>query len=209
MSATSNILYIEKGKTADLDIMAGTIVVNTAGDVIISGNLAVSGNVVIGGILGVNTISPVGGDLVVQLGSPSANFGSLIHNSKFLIQDSLGNTLAAVDASGSAQFSGDVSARTIATDKLIIRSSTDPTATASASLSAGRAVIPATELGALINTNKVTSQSLIFVTPITTTKRTLSVGIMTPATATESGSFLVSISEPEVTPIEFNWFILN
>ena len=72
-------LYIQPTKLGNLDLMGGTIVVNTAGDVVVSGNLAVTGDLSVGGVLGTNVIRPVHG------------FSDLVF-----------------DATGAARFTGDV-----------------------------------------------------------------------------------------------------
>ncbi|MDP1722661.1 MAG: hypothetical protein Q8L37_05620, partial [Candidatus Gottesmanbacteria bacterium] len=79
ISTISDTLYIQPAKLGNLDIMGGAIVINTLGDVVITGNLAVSGNLIIGGVLGINIIRPING------------FGDLIF-----------------DATGSALFTGDI-----------------------------------------------------------------------------------------------------
>jgi hypothetical protein len=100
-------LYIQKNKLANVDILGGTLTINTVGDVIIAGNLAVSGNLAVGGILGVNTIVPLHGDLTIDLEHPAtpSAFGRL------LIRGAGGEIVTAFDASGSARFAGDLEAR--------------------------------------------------------------------------------------------------
>ncbi|MBI5620210.1 hypothetical protein HY949_00350 [Candidatus Gottesmanbacteria bacterium] len=94
ISTISDTLYIQPAKLGNLDIMGGTILVNTVGDVVINGNLAITGNLSIGGVLGTNIIRPING------------FADLVF-------DATGAARFANDviASGSARFAGDVEAR--------------------------------------------------------------------------------------------------
>lgn len=212
-------LYIQKSRLASLDIMNGTLVVNTLGNVMVNGNLEISG------ILGVNTIAPTNtSDLTFDISktaSDSSQFG------KILVKGSNGNIVATITASGSARFAEDIEARraqfigdleasgtgkftnviapTVQTEQLIFT----PSAAGTQSDSVGRATIPTGYAAMMILNNRVTTNSHIFVTPVTLTSEALSVTSQSPATASASGSFTVQVSSPPSHDIDFNWFIVN
>ena len=150
--------------------MNGALVVNTLGNVIINGNLQITG------VLGVNTISPIGtGNITLDLSKTASNsstFGGL------LVKGSNGNIVATIDASGSAQFTS-VIAPTVQTEQLVFT----PSAAGTQSDSVGRATIPTGYAQMMILNNRVTTNSHIFLTPVTLTSEALSVTNQLPATA--------------------------
>ncbi|MEK9143404.1 MAG: hypothetical protein AAB481_02135, partial [Patescibacteria group bacterium] len=83
ISTISDTLYLQPAKLGNLDIMGGTIVVNTAGDVVINGNLAVTG------ILGVNIIKPLNGfaDLVFDATGAARFTGDVIASGSGIFRD--------------------------------------------------------------------------------------------------------------------------
>lgn len=195
IQATSDTLYIEKGKMANLDIMNGTIVVNTTGDVMITGNLAVSGNVVVGGVLGVDRISPSQGELTIDLtkyGGTGTESGELVSRFGKLIFEREGREVAAITASGAGVFR-----------KLYIDE-----ASASGTLatpSAGLATLPAGAIQITIPNPHVTPESLIYVTPISSTANQV-LYIYNKEART---SFTVAVDQALPQDIQFNWWIIN
>ena len=208
ISTTSDTLYIEKSKSANLDIMNGTIVVNTVGDVIITGNLAISGNVAIGGVLGVNRLSPTNGDLTLDLtryGGTGTESSDLVDRfGRFLIERE-GKTVAAITASGSATFAGDIIASGSGTfSKLMIAG----VATSSGQMgtpSAGLATIPAGSTQVTIPNTLVTEKSLIYVTPISSTANQ----VLYIYRKRGGEDFTVAVDQALETAVTFNWWIIN
>ncbi|MEK7544274.1 MAG: site-specific integrase [Patescibacteria group bacterium] len=207
ISATSDTLYIEKHKTANLDIMAGTIVINTAGDVIITGNLAVSGNVSIGGVLGVNRLSPTDGDLTIDLtryGGTGTESSELVDRfGQFLIERE-GKAVAAITASGSARFAEDVEARRGIFKKLTIADLASSSAEISTP-SAGTATLPAGSTQVTIPNTLVTEKSLIYVTPISSTANQ----VLYIYRKRGGEDFTVAVDQALETAVTFNWWIIN
>ncbi len=186
-------LYLNKTKLANVDILAGTLVITTTGDVVVTGNLIVTG------ILGASIIKPIDNNLTLSLehitASPSSSFGKLIvrgkeeHTVEF---DAQGN----ITASGSA---------TIA--KLNISSMDDATATLSATSSAtiGEATVPAGITTLTVKTTAVTDQSLIYITPLSSTNNQ----VLYVKTKTPGNGFTVNIDAAITKNVKFNWWIVN
>ena len=201
-------LSLQPARLGNLDIMGGTIVVNTLGDVVINGNLAISGNVSVGGVLGVNAIESLQSDLILKLASASAQssvsgtFGSLIQNSKFLIQNPGGVTVTSFDSSGNATVSGRLETAELLTRKLTLMTEKSATDAADAA-SFGESTLPIGQTTLTISSTSVTQQSLIFITPTSTTDKTLYVFDK------KEGQFTVGISAISPTDIRFNWWIIN
>jgi len=108
-------LYIQKNKLAGVDILDGTVWIDTFNHIFLRGDVAISGNTTIGGVLGVNAITPGNtGNLTVDLanpipditatspGIPATSFGDLI------IRGLDQKVVTRITASGSAQFAGDI-----------------------------------------------------------------------------------------------------
>jgi hypothetical protein len=223
IDAFNDTLYIQKNKLANVDILNGTLVINTAGNVVINGDLAVTGNVAIGGVLGVNTITPLSDpNLTIDLEHASYASGSASGSGqmtsafgKLAIRGAGGIEVASFDASGSALFAGkvkaagvDVSADVVASGsgvfgKLVI--GTDQTATESARQTAGQAILPARSTEIVINTNQVTQNSLIYITPLTSTNNQ----VLFVKTKIPGAGFSVAVDKELNTNIQFNWWIIN
>ena len=195
ISTISDTLYIQPAKLGNLDIMGGTIVINTLGDVVINGNLAVIGNLSIGGHVQAGTLN-VAGVLGTNVIRPINGFGDLIF-----------------DATGSARFAGDVIASGSGVfKKLVIASEAKQSlgiATGSASprndTSAGLSILPAGEDSVTIPNTLVTDQSLIYMTPVSSTANQV-LYIYNKEART---SFTVAVDQALPKDIEFNWWIIN
>jgi hypothetical protein len=70
--------------------------------------------------------------------------------------------------------------------------------------SAGTGNINAGRTQMTINNNLVTDKSLIYITPTTNTNQTLFLLRQVP-----NESFTVGVQNPGLTPIQFNWIIVN
>ncbi|MCL4360235.1 hypothetical protein M1555_03215 [Patescibacteria group bacterium] len=213
-------LFLEKDRLASVDILGGTLVVSPLGSVMVNGDLAVSGNLAVGGVLGVDTIAPAGGDLTLDLsstelasGSASGSAGLLTHFGNLIIRGAQGQVVAAVTASGSAQFAGGLSAGgdVVASGAGIFRKLQIAEAAAAsgsavpADTTVGQATLSANTTDITITTSQVTDRSLIYITPITSTQnQVLYVAASTPGTG-----FTVGIDHPIHTPIAFNWWVVN
>ncbi|MBI2404577.1 hypothetical protein HYV22_00135, partial [Candidatus Gottesmanbacteria bacterium] len=212
----SDTLYIQKSKFADVDIMNGALVVNTAGNVFINGDLTVTGT------LATNVISPIGtSDLTIDLsGANSSTSGNLSHLEgesnfshlpgengfgKFIIRGPNNLIAASVDATGNATFSG-----ALTTSKLVIADSAVSSATQSATATSnaiiGTATLPAGSLTIDITTTKVTKSSFIYITPNVKSKTD---GTGLPAEASAKAGFTVAVDQPVTNDVLFNWWVVN
>jgi hypothetical protein len=190
IESAGDTLYLNKGKLADVNIMDGALVIDTMGNVAIAGDLTVSG------VLGANTISPLGdGNLTVNL---TSSFGQLI------ISDADNMPVAAVNASGSATFSGELTAA-----KLNIADASAAGATESGNLTGnetiGTGTLPARQTQVTISTTKVTSNSFIYLTPITNPDN----HVLYVISKNPGIGFTVGINTSYNQNLDFNWWIVN
>ncbi|MBI2007219.1 MAG: hypothetical protein HYS83_00725 [Candidatus Blackburnbacteria bacterium] len=202
-----------------VDIMNGALMVDATGDVQVRGNLTV------GGTLKASRFSPNdNGDLVFDLNNESGimNNGSdpLIPNSKFgilLVKGVQGDIVASVDASGSAEF------KQLTTPRLVIASA-QKEATESASVvlgettsnaTAGKATLQAGFAELKINNPNVTENTLVYVTPVSSTSnkvlyvKSKAAQEVLPDGTEQQGYFTVAVDSPVWTDIEFNWWIIE
>lgn len=170
-----------------VDIMNGSLVVDAQGVVRVKGDLYV------GGTLHANSVN--------------------IENSKLKIENSAGDEVAAVDASGSATIS-----------KLVIASAPQDTSGVSlgspevkSNATAGKSILPAGETLITIHSSQVTDNTLVYITPISATgnqvlyvsaKESCSSGFQSAPTPC-SPSFTVSVDKAIQADVEFNWWIIE
>jgi len=180
-------LYIQKNRLASLDIMGGTLVVTTQGEVMIHGNLDLAGS--------------------------------------FTLRDSFGSVVASFDQGGNARLAGDLEARqatfsgSLTTNTLVTNEASvsgaltlndlrfNEVATDAATLGAsvGHATLPAGSQTLLIDNPKVTSETLIYLTPLSSTgNQSLYVLDKTPG-----AGFTVAMDAPLTNDVQFNWWIVN
>ncbi|MEW5797310.1 MAG: hypothetical protein AB1772_13270 [Candidatus Zixiibacteriota bacterium] len=111
----SDTFYIQKNRLANVDILDGTVLIDTLRRIFFRGDVAVSGNTTVAGVLGTNTLAPLGdGNLTIDLARPipdlaaspsslpTRGFGDL------LIRGTDDRVVAKIDASGSATFTGNL-----------------------------------------------------------------------------------------------------
>ena len=200
-------LYIQKAKLAAVDILDGTVFIDTFNRIFFKGDVAITGNTTVGGVLGARIISPIAdNDLVFDLTRPTLRFGgpipeltassSALPASGFadLIIRGIDNKIVArIDASGSATFAGD----------LTIEGATrlnGPVQLSSKSL--GTSVAMATGAGELVIDGFMLPDAnySLFVTPSWNTS--VWTGAKTPAGAT------IYFSIPAPTSATVDWLIL-
>ena len=160
IETVTDTLYIQKNRLAALDIMGGTLVVTTQGDVMITGNLDITGNIT--------------------------------------LKNSFGSVVASLDQEGNATFSGSLTVNKLRFDEI---------ATDSATLGAsvGRALLTAGSQTAFIANDRITDETLIYLTPLSSTgAQSLYVSGKTPGQG-----FTVALDAPLTTDVEFNWWIVN
>ncbi|MBU0619112.1 hypothetical protein KKD62_02630, partial [Patescibacteria group bacterium] len=184
-----------------VDIMAGKVTINDAGNVYIEGDLTVNGRLAANNLetreatvsasLFANLLKPINGNLAVQLDE--------IQNSKFEIRNSLGNEVASVNASGSANFKQlkIATAESIQSGNLL-----QPEITTNATT--GQAVLPALETTITIKSPFITNESLVYITPESDTQNQVLY-----VTAKAMGEFKVAINQAINQDVKFNWWVIN
>jgi len=210
IESAGDTLYLQKGKLADVSIMDGALVVDTHGNVALSGDLAVAGTIA------TNTISPLGdGNITVnlahtqtvatdsgQMASPSGqlatSFGQLI------VAGANNMPVVAFDSGGNATLSG-----ALMTSRLYIADGSPAGATQSGTLTGnetiGVATLLANQIQVSISTTKVTSNSFIYLTPVTNPEN----HVLYIVTKTPGVGFTVGISSSWNQNMDFNWWIVN
>jgi hypothetical protein len=224
-------LYLQNLGLGGIDILAGKIVIDQ------NGNASFGQNITVEGKLAANTIEPNGNELVIDLGTLEAESSTPgVEEKQLLVKGNQGETVASINASGSAQF------KQLATEKLDIQS--DLTATQSGAIIAaqdnyiqngifapavetnatsGVAYLPSNESQIMIYNQNITENSLIYITPSSNTQnKVLYVkNKKAPIGATvdeqsgstikkaEKGWFTVGIDQAINGQIQFNWWIIN
>ncbi|MFH1601456.1 MAG: hypothetical protein ABIB61_00685, partial [Candidatus Shapirobacteria bacterium] len=198
-----NALYLQPtgGK---VDILAGILIIEDTGQVIVNGSLTVNGR------LAASQFSGNDGDFVVSLGEKEeSRFAAL------LVKDQNNETVASIDASGSATFAKvNVKSPELATES-------DQLATASAQLvsnaSAGAGTLEAGQARVIIYTTQLTPESLVYITPTSDTQNQVLYVSQKYAPIEESEEneeitdpyFVVSLNEALENEVEFNWWLIN
>jgi len=226
ISTLSDTLYLQPNGLGKVDILAGAVTIESNGNLTVNGDLYLKGSLysysihsdtletktaTVSGSLFANLINTKGKDITIEL---SPNNGTLEHwnsasqSAKLAIKNN-GQEVAFIDASGSARF------KAINTSKLYlpytyntIDNSIDASVTANelnqSADSIGMGTIKAGETELLVQAPAVSKDSLIFLTPTTTTLTPLAV-----SSKEITKGFTVSIALPENENVSFNWWIIN
>jgi len=233
VNTLSGPLYLQSLGLGGIDILAGKIVIDS------SGNLIVSGDVTIKGKLATKSINPLPeNDLVIDLAqlpiTSEENDGFELEATqsafgKLLVKGFEGQTVASIDASGSAYFASlgleaDYSAAQsgaiiAAADNYQENGEYSPAIKTNAT--AGIGLLPANEQEIMIYNPKITDKSLIYITPLTDTEnkvvfvkakkaqKNAEIDAEGNEIPEEKGWFKVAISTPINQEIKFNWWIIN
>jgi hypothetical protein len=177
-------LRLQSLAVAPVEIMGGLVVIDTKGNMQISGNLNVAGTVKSSGL---------------TLEKKGQSFGDILS-----IVDEEGGSIAGIDASGSANFNS------LSTENLIIAGSADGGASAvqdgivTSNSAIGSAVVPANTAQIIIKNSKVTDYSLVYVTPTSDTlNNVLYIKEKKP------GEFTVGFANSIDRDTNFNWWIVQ
>jgi len=203
-------LYLQNLGLGGIDILAGKIVIDEHGNATFEGDVTVKGN------LAAKTIRPLPeNDLVIDLAqipltatesggeNTDSGFGQL------LVKGLNGQTVASIDASGSATFSklNIAAANASQSEEIITPTEIKTNATA------GKATLPINELEITIKSPFITENTLIYVTPISDTQNKVifvkSKKAREQGELGEIGWFKVAIDTPIEQEIKFNWWIIN
>ncbi len=226
IATLSDTLYIQPTGLGKIDILAGAISVESNGNLYVNGDLYLKGSLyayrlfsdtletktaTVSGTLFTNLIKPKDTTIAIDLSSVNQNLKaseSALLSSKFQVLNS-GSEVASIDASGSARFKAVTASKlylpyTYDTLDNPIDSSISADELNNTADSIGIGTIKAGQTSIFMQAPIVTKESLMFVTPTTTTNIPLAV------TAKEVGKgFIVSITKPQTTNINFNWWIIN
>ena len=203
INTLSSPLKIQSLAMASVEVMGGLVTIDTKGNVNIAGNLAIGGNLDVAGRVASSgltlkdTIGNVQGDNLYM--SDATASGSLL-----TLQNSSGNVVSSVDASGSAQFNNlTTGGLTIASDNLATTSAVI-NGTISTNATAGQGIIPAGTSEITIKNPKITDYTLVYVTPTSTTQN-----YVLYVKSKENGHFVVGFTNPIDVDVNFNWWIVQ
>ncbi len=182
IETTSDTLYIQKNRLAALDIMGGTIVVTNLGDIMITGDLDLAGNF---------TIKDSFGNIVTSFDQAgNATFSGLLAAKEASIS---GNLLAETATVSGSLTLGELHFSEVATDSAILGASV------------GRATLTAGNRALFIANTRVTHDTLIYLTPLSSTgNQALYVLDRVPGEG-----FSVAVDTVLPQDVEFNWWIVN
>ncbi|MBI2267822.1 MAG: hypothetical protein HYU80_00020 [Candidatus Blackburnbacteria bacterium] len=211
-----------------VDIMAGTLIVDAQGNVSVNGNLNIIGR------LTASTIgAQEGGDLTLDLGRTNSSNLSNESNSTNLTSESSGfgellvrgvngETVASIDASGSATFRKLViAAGTNGSNGTNLTNETNLVASdATSNATAGKGVLLAGETILTLYNKNVSDNTLIYVTPTTSTgnqvlyvksklAHSASFDSAQGTSSGQVGQFIVAVDKPISHDVEFNWWIIE
>ncbi|KKQ69771.1 MAG: Cell wall surface anchor family protein, partial [Candidatus Shapirobacteria bacterium GW2011_GWE2_38_30] len=197
IETTNTALYIQPSGLGSVHILNDILVVSESGDVVITGNLSID--------------------------------GKLAANEATISGDLFANVITATDASISGTLTANnVESNTLLSDRINI--ATDSTtiiaeggfaqlATSSAKLAtnatAGTATLPAGKTEIVIYNDKITSSSMVYLTPAGSTQNQViylkdKYISPTPApTATPESYFVIALDHPLTAPLDINWWIIN
>jgi hypothetical protein len=205
-------LYLQNNG-GGIDLLAGKVTIDSLGNAIFSGDLTVKGT------LYANNVNTGGENLTVVLGSntagetaPESDVGQTSGFGKLIAMGNDDETVFSLDASGSAQFAGDIStegsarvtqlniARNIDGTDQLVNGILETTA------SAGNAIIPTGETEVTIKSPFVTENSLIYLTPKGSTNNKV---VYLKETDPTNKTFTIAIDQQITSDVNFNWWIIN
>jgi hypothetical protein len=132
------------------------------------------------------------------------NQGATESASLLSLQNSTGQRVASVDASGSAQFNS------LSTSQLVIAGADNATQSAmvngiiTTNATAGTAVLPAGKTEITIKNPKVTNYTLVYITPTSNTQN----NVLYVKSKTD-GQFVVGFAFPIDVDTTFNWWVIS
>lgn len=219
----SDTLYIQPTGHGKLSLMANVLVLEQNGNVSLAGNLSVNGNITAKTLSVAEGLSAKYLTLGREATSSATQFGGIL-NYPLSIFNSSGNLVAAVDASGSAQFAGNLTAKTGSFNNLVIaQGEATPSAgflssTLKTNATVGTATLPARQVELKIENLKIGNSSLVYITPTSATqnqvlyiknKQTCSAFSIQHSALSCTPSFTVALDKPITTNVSFNWWIIN
>ncbi len=209
-------LEIQPLRQGAISFMAGKVIIDTDGNMNINGNLNIAGILnategIFSSIqthsLATNIISPLpDSDLVIQLGNDSS--ASTSGNVRFA--NTKGEEVLKISGEGDIVSSGSATFEKLSFN-LVGEAIASSDTTAIATSSAGFATIQKNRPELTIYNEKITKDSLIYITPIGNIQdKSIHLLRQVPHTEGSDGSFTVGASgTPATQDIQFNWLIVN
>jgi hypothetical protein len=190
---------------SQITLFNGSVVVAKDGTITTQGTLIAQGGI------RTNEIQPINenADVSVLLGSTESK------NSKLKIENSLGNEVASVDASGSAYFKqlaldkymdATQSGAVIAAADNFNKNGVYAPAIETQAQTAGVAILPSNQQEVLIYNDSVKNNSLVYLTPTTPNSPQLTVS---QKIIGSKPYFVVTVNSTVHPDIQFNWLIIN
>jgi hypothetical protein len=109
-----------------------------------------------------------------------------------------------MDTNGNVKVEGDITAKSVTTEKLNILTPEPVSSQSAETKSIGEAIIPAGQTSLTVNTTAVGINSFVFVTPKSSIDFSIAVTEQVPGE-----SFTVQIPSTQVTDVKFNWWVVN
>ena len=250
INTLSGPLYLQNLGLGGVDILAGKVVIDEHGNAVFGGNVEIRGRLAtkeISPLEGQDVVInlanlPIfetqenGESSAFELPSSDlllANQASSIVNSgfgKLLIKGVKGEIVASIDASGSALFAGDLVASGSGTFEKLIIASREASQSGEiipgvwvSNASVGTAVLPAGTREMIIYSPAVKEESLVYLTPLSSTQNNVLYVKAKKATSGECkidntpdptslrdcGWFKVGVDTPLTTEVKFNWWIID
>ncbi len=188
-----------------IDMLGGKVVIDTDGNVLITGTLT-AGRINTGGLI-------LNESLANEEVATSSGFGKLL-----AVINQEGKEVASIDASGSAFFARlGIEADYSATDSSALIAAADNFAengylapAIKTNATAGIGLLPAGEAEVQIYDPQITEKSLIYVTATTDTQnKILYIKAKKASVEENAGWFIVALDSPIENEIRFNWWIIN
>ncbi len=188
-----------------VDFFDSAVVMAKDGTITTQGSLIALGGVKTNNLSAVNEND----DISVKLGNSETE--NSLKNAKLKIENSVGDEVASIDASGSAKFKelaleqfnpATPSAAIIAASANFAKNGIYAPAIETATASAGVGILPANEQEVLIYNDRIYDNSLIYLTPVDQTDIKLSV-------VKKEKYFKVVTDETSSSNVKFNWLIIN
>jgi hypothetical protein len=189
-------LNLQPLRQGGLSIMGGLVYVDTDGNLKVGGNAEFAKNVTVKGTLAAGVISPLpGNDLTVNIGSG---------NSQLTVQGASNSAVLNVNDLGDLIASGEGTFAKLNLSLVQPALAVSPSEII-ATGSAGTAQITPYQTQVTIDNKLVTGKSLIYITPTSSTNNQ----VLYLLRQVPGQSFTVGLQNPSVSPIPFNWIIVN
>jgi hypothetical protein len=205
---TAPVLNIQPQGKGTINFLAGAMIISENGDLEITGDLKVAGDVTVEDSLLTDLLQPTSFDNPFQIKVAGvATESGEVKQSRLEITNELDAPVATVSATGRAEFAGGIAVES----ENIAADGTNPV---TATKTSGRATIVAGTTELVINSEQITADSLIYVTPLgSTNNQVLYVKAQTAEDQTTSlikeGQFVVGFDAALGGDVQFNWWIVN